>query len=288
MSNCNVTTSSEMPGPPYNPMEQYSDLVRKILSYGEEREDRTGVGTLSLCAPAPIKFDLSKSFPIVGQKKTNYRAAFVEMLWFLRGGSNVKELHAEGVHIWDEWADERGELGPVYGSQWRSWGADSRLNSIHVDQIQLLVEQLKENPQSRRHLVTAWNVADLDKMALPPCHFAFQVYITNDNRLNLQLMLRSSDVFLGLPFNIAQYGLLACLLARECRYKRGELTVIFTGDAHIYKNHIQQATELIQRRVPAMPELFIETWKPMLELSADDIIVAGYEHMGFLKGDVAV
>lgn len=295
------------------PMFQYNLLMADILDNGEEREDRTGVGTLSICAPKPLVFDLKKGFPLVGIKETRYKKAFAEMLWFISGSTNVADLHKHNCHIWDAWADENGELGPVYGYQWRKTKVEGDADlpdlqgsmrtphgkkevyqsgySTHyfIDQIAVLIDQLKTNPTSRRHLVSAWNVSELHKMALPPCHFAFQCYVTNNNELNLQLLMRSSDVFLGLPFNIAQYALLAHLIARECGYGVGKLTVLFTGDVHIYKNHIEQAKEVVTRMPPNLPRIKIaDNGKSLFDIELSDITIEGYEHLGFVAGDVAV
>lgn len=266
-----------------NQMRQYTDLLGFVLANGEKRPDRTGVGTISVCAPNPMRFDLQKGFPIVGIKKTLWKKAFIELLWFLSGSTSIKPLNDQNVKIWDEWAKD-GELGPIYGHQWRKWNA----GYYKIDQITNLINALKADPYSRRHLVNAWNVGDLEYMGLPPCHYSFQCYVNSNNELNLQVMLRSSDIFLGLPFNIAQYGLLCHLLANECGYTAGVLTIIFTGDVHLYQNHIQQARQIHQHRVPPMPQIFITKGVGIFDIKIEDITIAGYEHLGFVGGEVAI
>lgn len=223
-------------------MKQYTDLVRRILTEGEERKDRTGTGTLSVFG-GHMTFDLRYRFPLVTVKETRWKIAFLEMLWFLRGKDNTSFLHEHGCTLWDAWADRNGSLGPVYGVQWRYW-LDSNLNRI--DQISNLIEGIKINPMGRRHIVSAWNVAELDDMALPPCHWAFQCYASNDGHLDMQVHQRSWDVALGAPFNIAQYAFLLVLLARATGREPRRLSFAY-GDAHLYLNHVDAMREVIER-----------------------------------------
>ncbi|HJU07028.1 MAG TPA: thymidylate synthase, partial [Rhodanobacteraceae bacterium] len=222
-------------------MHVYLDLLRDILENGVRKDDRTGTGTLSVFG-RQMRFDLSQSFPLLTTKKLHTKSIIHELLWFLRGETNIRYLNEHGVSIWDEWADENGELGPVYGRQWRAWAtADGRL----IDQIAQVVDQIKRNPDSRRLIVSAWNVGELEKMALPPCHALFQFHVAN-GRLSCQLYQRSADVFLGVPFNIASYALLTCMVAQACDLAPGEF-VHTLGDAHLYLNHLEQAREQLTR-----------------------------------------
>src|ERR1700742_5329635 len=232
-------------------MKQYLDLMRQIRQHGARKEDRTGTGTLSVFGPQ-LRFDLREGFPLVTTKRLHVRSIVYELLWFLRGDTNVAWLREHAVTIWDEWADERGELGPVYGKQWRAWLApDGRT----IDQIAQAIEQLRRNPNSRRIMVSAWNVGELEKMALMPCHALFQFYVAG-GRLSCQLYQRSADVFLGVPFNIASYALLTCMLAQQCDLQPGEF-VWTGGDCHLYLNHLQQAdTQLAREPLPA-PRLIL-------------------------------
>jgi len=232
-------------------MRQYLDLMRYVLDNGIRKEDRTGVGTLSVFG-YQTRYDLGEGFPAVTTKKLHFRSIIHELLWFLQGDSNIKYLQENKVKIWDEWADENGDLGPVYGSQWRSWpGSDGRT----YDQISLLVERLKSNPNSRRHIVSAWNVADVDDMALPPCHTMFQFYVAA-GRLSCQLYQRSADIFLGVPFNIASYALLTMMIAQVTGYECGDFVHTF-GDAHLYLNHLEQVELQLSRQPFALPQMMI-------------------------------
>ncbi len=232
-------------------MRQYLDLMRYVMENGVRKEDRTGVGTLSIFG-YQNRYDLAEGFPAVTTKKLHLRSIIHELLWFLQGDSNIKYLHDNRVTIWDEWADENGDLGPVYGSQWRSWpGPDGRT----YDQISRLVEQLKSNPDSRRHIVSAWNVANVDEMALPPCHTMFQFYVA-EGRLSCQLYQRSADIFLGVPFNIASYALLTMMLAQVTGYELGDFVHTF-GDAHLYLNHLEQTELQLSREPYPLPKMKI-------------------------------
>src|SRR5881275_2280036 len=230
-------------------MQQYLDLLQYILDNGVEKSDRTGTGTKS-CFGYQMRFDLAKGFPLVTTKKLHLKSIIHELLWFLKGETNVRYLKENGVSIWDEWADANGELGPVYGYQWRSWPAPE---GRHIDQISQVLEQLQSNPDSRRMIVSAWNVADLDKMALMPCHAFFQFYVAN-GRLSCQLYQRSADIFLGVPFNIASYALLTMMVAQVTNLKPGEF-IHSLGDTHLYLNHVDQAREQLAREPRALPVL---------------------------------
>src|SRR6476620_3712904 len=228
-------------------MRQYLDLLRTVLENGTPKSDRTGTGTRSIFG-YQMRFDLAEGFPLITTKKLHLKSIIYELLWFLRGETNVRYLRENGVTIWDEWADEQGELGPVYGYQWRSWpAADGR----HIDQISLVLDQIRENPDSRRMIVSAWNVADLDKMALMPCHAFFQFYVA-DGRLSCQLYQRSADIFLGVPFNIASYALLTMMVAQVTGLKLGDFVHTF-GDTHLYLNHLEQAHEQLAREPRRLP-----------------------------------
>ena len=232
-------------------MKQYHDLLQHILDNGTKKEDRTGTGTISTFG-YQMRFDLNEGFPCVTTKKLHLRSIIIELLWFLQGDTNIKYLKENNVRIWDEWADENGNLGPVYGHQWRSW-PDGKGGTI--DQITKLVDSLKNNPDSRRHLVSAWNVADVDNMALPPCHTMFQFYVA-DNKLSCQLYQRSADTFLGVPFNIASYALLTMMLAQVCDLELGDFVHTF-GDAHIYSNHLEQVELQLSREPRSLPTMKI-------------------------------
>ncbi|MGL5366020.1 MAG: thymidylate synthase, partial [Plesiomonas shigelloides] len=233
-------------------MQQYQDLMRKILAEGASKDDRTGTGTRSIFGHQ-MRFDLSKGFPLVTTKRCHLRSIIHELLWFLKGDTNIGYLHDHNVSIWDEWADENGDLGPVYGKQWRAWGAaDGRT----IDQLSTVVQQLKQDPDSRRIIVSAWNVGELDQMALMPCHALFQFYVAN-GKLSCQLYQRSCDVFLGLPFNIASYALLTHMLAQQCDLEVGDF-VWTGGDTHLYMNHMEQTELLLSREPRALPQLVIK------------------------------
>lgn len=262
-------------------MKQYLNLLQDILDNGEQRQDRTGTGTLSVFG-REMRFDLNKGFPVLTTKKVNYRAAFIETLWFLSGSTNVKPLNQQGVHIWDQWADRGGWLGDIYGTQWRYFNG-------YVDQISALIRSLRTNRYSRRHLVTAWNPSDLDSCALPPCHYAFQCYVSNDNKLSIKFNMRSSDAFIGLPFNLMNYGLLCHLLAEQCGLGVGEL--IWSGaDCHIYNNHIEQVKlQLSREPLYNNAVLVIRSGvKSIFDYTIDDITLVGYESHPAIKGDVAI
>jgi thymidylate synthase len=264
-------------------MKQYLDLMRQIRQHGARKEDRTGTGTLSVFAPQ-LRFDLREGFPLVTTKKIHIRSVVYELLWFLRGDTNVAWLHEHGVTIWDEWADERGELGPVYGKQWRSWlAADGQT----IDQISRVVEQLRRNPDSRRIMVSAWNVGELERMKLMPCHALFQFYVA-EGRLSCQLYQRSADVFLGVPFNIASYALLTHMFAQQCDLEVGEL--IWTGgDTHLYLNHLAQADVQLTRTPLPLPQLRIRR-RPasIFQYEYEDFEFVNYQHHAAIKAPVAV
>jgi thymidylate synthase len=264
-------------------MKQYLDLMRQIREHGARKEDRTGTGTLSVFGPQ-LRFDLRDGFPLVTTKKIHLRSVVYELLWFLRGDTNVAWLREHGVTIWDEWADERGELGPVYGKQWRAWLApDGRT----IDQITQAVEQLRRNPDSRRIMVSAWNVGELDRMKLMPCHALFQFYVAG-GRLSCQLYQRSADVFLGVPFNIASYALLTQMLAQQCDLEPGEF--IWTGgDTHLYLNHLEQADVQLTRTPLPLPRLTIRR-RPssIFEYDYEDFEFVNYQHHAAIKAPVAV
>ncbi|MBL7849038.1 MAG: thymidylate synthase [Cyclobacteriaceae bacterium] len=264
-------------------MKQYLDLMRDILENGTRKTDRTGTGTLSVFG-RQMHFDLAKGFPLVTTKKVHLKSIIYELLWFLRGDTNIKYLNDHGVTIWDEWADERGELGPVYGSQWRSWPAP---DGQHIDQIAKVVQQIREKPDSRRHMVTAWNPAEVDKMALPPCHALFQFYVA-DGRLSCQLYQRSADYFLGVPFNIASYALLTHMVAQQCDLQPG--TFVWTGgDVHLYLNHLDQVNLQLSRQPLDLPTLNIRRRPPTLfEYEFGDFEIVNYQSHPGIKAPIAV
>lgn len=264
-------------------MKQYHQLMKHILDTGTEKTDRTGTGTYSVFG-YQMRYDLNEGFPLVTTKKCHTRSIFHELLWFLKGDTNIKYLHDNKVTIWDEWADEQGNLGPVYGKQWRSWeGADGRT----VDQITDVIEQIKKNPDSRRLLVVAFNPGELDKMALPPCHAFFQFYVAN-GKLSCQLYQRSADVFLGVPFNIASYALLTHMVAQVCNLGVGEF-VHTLGDAHIYKNHLEQVHTQLAREFKPLPKLKLNpNVKNIFDFKYEDIELIGYESHPAIKAEVAI
>ena len=264
-------------------MKQYLDLLRHVQKHGVVKSDRTGVGTRSIFG-YQMRFDLATGFPLVTTKKVFWPGIVHELLWFLRGGTNIRWLNERGVHIWDEWADEQGELGPVYGSQWRSWrGADGQT----VDQIQWVVEEIKRNPNSRRMIVSAWNVAELDRMALPPCHAFFQFYVA-EGRLSCQLYQRSADLFLGVPFNIASYALLTTLMAQVTGLKVGEFVHTF-GDTHIYLNHLEQVALQLSREPYPLPRVEINPEiTAIFDFEFDDIRLVDYVCHPTIKAPIAV
>jgi thymidylate synthase len=264
-------------------MQQYLELVRDILDHGTPKSDRTGTGTLSLFG-RQLRFDLGAGFPLVTTKKVHLRSIIVELLWFLRGDTNVRYLNENKVTIWDEWADANGELGPVYGYQWRSWPAP---NGQHIDQISQVIDQIKRNPDSRRHIVSAWNVADIDRMALAPCHALFQFYVAN-GRLSCQLYQRSADVFLGVPFNIASYALLTMMVAQVCNLAPGDFIHTF-GDVHLYSNHLDQAREQLTRDPRPLPTMMLNpSVTSIFDFQFSDFTLANYEPHPSIKAPIAV
>jgi len=264
-------------------MKQYLDLLQHILDHGCEKADRTGTGTLSLFG-YQMRFDLNDGFPLLTTKKLHLKSIIYELLWFLKGETNIRYLSEHGVTIWDEWADEFGELGPVYGSQWRSWQtADGRV----IDQIAQVISQIKRNPDSRRLIVTAWNPGEVEKMALPPCHALFQFYVAN-GQLSCQLYQRSADVFLGVPFNIASYALLTMMVAQVCGLSLGDF-IHTLGDAHLYSNHLDQACLQLTRTPYPLPQLRINpTISSIFEFSYDDFELTNYQSHPPIKAEIAV
>jgi len=264
-------------------VKQYLELCRHVLENGAEKDDRTGTGTISTFG-YQMRFDLSEGFPLITTKKLHLKSIIHELLWFLKGDTNVKYLQENGVRIWNEWADENGDLGPIYGYQWRSWtAADGRT----IDQISEVIEQIKNNPNSRRLIVNAWNVGDLDKMALPPCHTFFQFYVAN-GKLSCQLYQRSADLFLGVPFNIASYALLTMMVAQVTGLKPGEFVHTF-GDVHIYKNHIEQVKLQLTREPRPLPKMKINpNVKSIFDFKYEDFVLEGYDPHPHIKGEVSV
>lgn len=264
-------------------MKQYLDLCKHVLENGTVKEDRTGTGTISTFG-YQMRFNLADGFPLITTKKLHIKSIIHELLWFLQGDTNIKYLQDNGVRIWNEWADEQGNLGPVYGHQWRSWtDADGQT----VDQISQLIHQIKHNPDSRRLLVNAWNVGDIDKMALPPCHCLFQFYVAN-GKLSCQLYQRSADIFLGVPFNIASYALLTYMVAHVCDLEVGEFIHTF-GDAHIYQNHIEQVKLQMERDVRSLPKLLINPdVKDIFDFKFEDFTLENYDPHPHIKGVVSV
>jgi thymidylate synthase len=253
------------------------------MANGTHKSDRTGTGTRSVFG-RQLRFDLQEGFPLITTKRVHFKSVAVELLWFLRGDSNVKWMQEQGVSIWDEWADSTGELGPVYGVQWRSWPTP---DGGHIDQISQLMEGLRANPDSRRHIVSAWNVAEIKAMALPPCHAFFQFYVA-DGKLSCQLYQRSADMFLGVPFNIASYSLLTCMVAQQLGLEAGEF-VWTGGDVHIYDNHVEQVTEQLTRQPYDYPRLVISRRpESIFDYTLDDFAVVGYRHHPTIKAPIAV
>ncbi len=263
-------------------MKQYLDLLNTVLTQGEKKGDRTGTGTISYFG-AQMRFDLNEGFPLVTTKKVHLKSIIHELLWFLKGDTNIKYLTDNGVRIWNEWADENGDLGPVYGAQWRKWKGDNKT----IDQISQLIENLKKDPNSRRHIVSAWNVSEIDKMALAPCHVMFQFYVLN-NKLSCQLYQRSGDMFLGIPFNIASYALLTMMIAQVCGFQLG--TFVHTiGDAHIYLNHIEQVNLQLSRMPYTLPKMIINPQvKNIFDFKYEDFTLEGYQSHPTIKGVVSV
>ncbi|MEQ1518927.1 MAG: thymidylate synthase [Usitatibacteraceae bacterium] len=261
----------------------YHDLMRHVLEHGTEKTDRTGTGTRSVFG-YQMRFDLSAGFPILTTKKLHLRSIIHELLWFLKGDTNTAYLKANGVTIWDEWADARGELGPVYGYQWRSWPAT---NGEHIDQISEVLKQIRSNPDSRRLIVSAWNVADISKMALAPCHAFFQFYVA-DGKLSCQLYQRSADIFLGVPFNIASYALLTMMVAQVCGLKAGDF-VHTLGDAHLYSNHLEQAREQLSRESRAIASMSLNPdVRDLFSFKYDDFTLENYDPHPNIKAPIAV
>ena len=264
-------------------MKQYHELMRRILDEGVKKTDRTGTGTLSVFGHQ-MRFDLSEGFPALTTKKLHLRSIIHELLWFLQGDTNIRYLKENGVMIWDEWADEEGNLGPVYGSQWRSWPAP---DGTHIDQITQVVDQIKNNPDSRRIIVSAWNVGEIKNMALPPCHAFFQFYVA-DGKLSCQLYQRSADVFLGVPFNIASYSLLTLMMAQVCNLEPGDF-VHTLGDAHLYSNHLEQTELQLTRDFRALPNMRINPEvKDIFSFRYEDFTLENYDPHPHIKGTVAV
>jgi thymidylate synthase len=264
-------------------MKQYHDLLQHILDNGTKKEDRTGTGTISVFG-YQMRFDLNEGFPCLTTKKLHLRSIIHELLWFLKGDTNIQYLKENNVSIWDEWADEGGNLGPVYGSQWRSWpAADGR----HIDQIKLVLDQIKNNPDSRRIIVSAWNVGEIDKMALPPCHAFFQFYVA-DGKLSCQLYQRSADTFLGVPFNIASYALLTMMMAQVCGLKPGDF-VHTLGDAHLYSNHLEQARLQLTRDFRPLPQMNINpNVTNLFDFKYEDFELVNYDPHPHIKAAVAI
>lgn len=264
-------------------MKQYLDLLDNILENGQKKEDRTGTGTISLFGHQ-MRFDLQQGFPLLTTKKLHLKSIIYELLWFLQGDTNIKYLNDHGVSIWNEWADKDGNLGPVYGHQWRSWPAH---DGSQIDQITQVVNSIVNNPDSRRHLVCAWNVGDIDRMALPPCHILFQFYVAN-GKLSCQLYQRSADVFLGVPFNIASYALLTLMMAQVTGLKPGDFVHTF-GDVHIYSNHIEQVKLQLTREPRKLPTMVINPEvKSIFDFKYEDFKLEGYDPQPHIKGKVAV
>ncbi len=261
----------------------YEDLMRHVMVHGAAKTDRTGTGTRSVFGHQ-MRFDLSQGFPLITTKKVHWKSIAIELLWFLKGSSNIRWLQDNGVSIWNEWADENGDLGPVYGVQWRSWPA---ADGSGIDQIAKVVDSIKRSPDSRRHIVSAWNPAEVDHMALPPCHALFQFYVA-DGKLSCQLYQRSADIFLGVPFNIASYALLTHMVAQQCDLQVGDF-VWTGGDCHLYSNHIEQATLQLSREARAYPTLHINR-KPasVFEYDYDDFEIVGYDPHPLIKAPIAV
>ena len=264
-------------------MKQYLDLMQKVLTEGQKKSDRTGTGTLSIFGHQ-MKFDLTEGFPLVTTKKVHLKSIIHELIWFLKGSTNISYLKENGVSIWDEWADENGDLGPVYGAQWRSWPDG---NNGSIDQIQNLINSINQNPDSRRHIVSAWNPAEVDNMALPPCHSLFQFYVAN-GELSCQLYQRSADIFLGVPFNIASYALLTHMIAQVCNLKVGEF-VHTLGDAHLYTNHLDQAKLQLSRDIKNLPVLKINPEiKNLFDFKFEDFEILNYESHPSISAPIAV
>lgn len=264
-------------------MQQYLNLLNHVMNHGDKKNDRTGTGTLSIFG-YQMRFDLSEKFPLLTTKKVHLKSVIYELLWFLKGSTNIKYLQENGVSIWDEWADENGDLGPVYGSQWRSWRTHDNRS---IDQIEKLISDLKTNPDSRRLIVSAWNVAEIENMKLPPCHCFFQFYVAN-NKLSCQLYQRSADIFLGVPFNIASYALLTLMIAQVVNLEPGEF-VHTLGDAHIYSNHFDQVNEQLKRQPKELPTMHINSnVKNIFDFKFEDFKLSDYDPYPLIKAPVAI
>ena len=264
-------------------MKQYTDLMRHVLAHGNQKTDRTGTGTFSVFG-YQMRFNLADGFPLLTTKKVHLKSIIHELLWFLQGSTNIAYLKENGVRIWDEWADENGNLGPVYGYQWRNW---PKPDGSHIDQITQVVNAIKKNPDSRRLIVSAWNVADVDQMKLPPCHAFFQFYVA-DGKLSCQLYQRSADIFLGVPFNIASYALLTMMVAQVCNLKLGDF-VHTLGDAHIYTNHMEQVHEQLSRAIRPLPQMNINpNVQDIFSFKFEDFELVNYDPHPAIKGRVAV
>jgi thymidylate synthase len=264
-------------------MQQYLDLMRYVIANGVEKGDRTGTGTISVFG-YQMRFDLAQGFPLVTTKRVHIKSVVYELLWFLQGSTNIKYLNDHGVRIWNEWADENGELGPIYGYQWRSWPAP---NGAHIDQMAQVIDQIKHNPESRRHIVSAWNVAEIDRMALPPCHTFFQFYVAQ-GKLSCQLYQRSADIFLGVPFNIASYALLTIMMAQVCGLQPGDFVHTF-GDAHLYCNHLEQVELQLSRQPYPLPQLTLNpNIASIFDFDYNDITLENYQYHPTIKAPIAV
>ena len=264
-------------------MKQYLDLMQHVLDHGTQKHDRTGTGTISVFG-YQMRFNLQDGFPLVTTKKLHLRSIIHELIWFLKGDTNISYLKENGVSIWDEWADDKGELGPVYGYQWRSWPTP---DGKHIDQISQLISQIKNNPDSRRLIVSAWNVADVEKMALPPCHCLFQFYVA-EGKLSCQLYQRSADIFLGVPFNIASYALLTLMIAQVCGLEPGDFIHTF-GDAHLYNNHLEQTRLQLSREPKPLPQMKLNPEiKDIFDFTYEDFSLENYDPHPHIKAPVAV
>jgi thymidylate synthase len=264
-------------------MKQYHDLLKYVLSQGQEKSDRTGTGTLSIFGHQ-MRFNLGDGFPLLTTKKIHFKSVAYELLWFLKGSTNISYLKENNIKIWDEWADSEGELGPIYGNQWRSWVSS---NGVKFDQITDVIESIKSNPDSRRHIVSAWNVGEINNMKLPPCHILFQFYVLN-NKLSCQLYQRSADIFLGVPFNISSYALLTMMVADQCGLGYGEFVHTF-GDAHIYTNHIDQVKQQLKREFRPLPTLSIAKGiSSIYDYVYDDFILDNYNPHSHIKAKVSI